>query len=161
MSRWVPYPLLALALFILWLLLTQSFSPGQALLGLAVSLLATSAMAALQPDRAPIRRRGALLRLAARVAVDVVRSNIAVATIILFPRQERVAGFIRLPLDLRSRPGLTALAVIITATPGTLWVEFDEGKGILLVHVLDLIDEQQWIDLVKHRYEALLLEIFG
>ncbi len=161
MRRWLPYPRLALSLFIVWLLLTQSFSPGQILLGGIVAILATHAMAALRPEPSAIGPLKASLKLAGRVAVDIVRSNFAVAAIVLFPRQERVAGFVRLPLELRNRNGLAVLALIITATPGTIWVQFDRGRGILLVHVLDLIDEAEWIRLVKLRYEAPLLEIFG
>ena len=160
MRRWIPYPLLAAGLFLMWLLLTQSFSPGQVVLGGVVAILGTQAMAALRPDRSTIRSVSAVFKLAGIVAADIVRSNLAVASIILFPRQERVSGFVRLPVDLRNRHGLTLLALIITATPGTCWVDFDRARGILLVHVLDLIDEDEWIRLIKRRYEALLLEIF-
>jgi multicomponent K+:H+ antiporter subunit E len=161
MRRWIPHPLLAIALFLIWLLLTQSFSPGQILLGGIVALLATHAMAALRPERSEVRAPWALLKLAGIVAIDIVRSNLAVAAIVLFPRPERVAGFVRVPIELRNRHALTLLALIITATPGTVWVEFDRGRGILLIHVLDLVDEDQWSRLIKARYEALLLEIFG
>jgi multicomponent K+:H+ antiporter subunit E len=89
-----------------------------------------------------------------------VRSNFAVAAIVLFRRRERVSGFVHLPLDLSNRHGLAVLALIITATPGTMWVEFDRRRSVLLVHVLDLVDESEWIRLIKGRYEELLLEIF-
>ena len=52
------------------------------------------------------------------------------------------------------------LALIVTATPGTLWVDFDRRRGTLLLHVLDLVDEESWIQLIKGRYESLLMEIF-
>lgn len=160
MRRYLPYPLLTLCLFLMWLLLTQSFSPGQMLLGGAIAIFATHAMAALQPKRSTIGSRGAVLKLAGIVLADIIRSNFAVATIILFPRQERVAKFVQLPLELRNRHGLAVLALIITATPGTMWVQFNRSSGTLLVHVLDLVDEEEWVRLIKHRYETLLLEIF-
>ena len=160
MRRWIPYPLLAAGLFVMWLLLTQSFSPGQIVLGGIVAILATHAMAALRPERSKIRSVPALLKLAAIVAVDIVRSNLAVASLVLFPRQQRVSGFVRLPVDLRNRHALTLLALVITATPGTCWVDFDRARGVLLIHVLDLVDEDEWIRLIKRRYESLLLEIF-
>jgi multicomponent K+:H+ antiporter subunit E len=53
------------------------------------------------------------------------------------------------------------LACILTATPGTAWVEFDSKDGWLLLHVLDLIDQETWVDIVKNRYEQPLLEIFS
>ena len=31
---------------------------------------------------------------------------------------------------------------------------------MLMIHVLDLIDEGVWIEIIKGRYERLLLEIF-
>ncbi|MNV61329.1 putative monovalent cation/H+ antiporter subunit E [compost metagenome] len=65
-----------------------------------------------------------------------------------------------MPLDLRNRYGLAVLAIILTSTPGTLWVQYDRATGSLLLHVLDLIEEGEWIDLIKGRYERLLLEIF-
>jgi multicomponent K+:H+ antiporter subunit E len=61
---------------------------------------------------------------------------------------------------MRSPWGLAALAVIITSTPGTLWVNFDTAKGLLTIHVLDLIDENAWIATIKGRYERRLMEIF-
>lgn len=161
MRRWIPYPVLAGALFLLWLLLTQSFSAGQIVLGVAIALFATRAMALLQPPRPGRVRPGPLLKLAGIFMIDVLRSNLAVAAIILFPRHDRVAGFVRIPLDLTDRNGLALLALIITATPGTLWVEYDRREGSVLLHVLDLIDEAQWVTLIKQRYEALLLEAFG
>ena len=65
-----------------------------------------------------------------------------------------------IPLDIRNPYGLALLACIITSTPGTLWVNFDAQKGVLMIHVLDLIDEGEWIRTIKGRYERLLLEIF-
>lgn len=161
MKRWVPYPALALGLFVMWLMLTQSLSPGQFLLGTVVSLLAVNAMAALRPDRSSIRSVSAALKLARLVMVDIVRSNFAVAALVLFPRQDRVANFLRLPLELTNPHALALLSLIITSTPGTIWVEFDRGRGSLLIHVLDVVDEEQWSRLIKGRYETLLLEIFG
>ena len=66
----------------------------------------------------------------------------------------------RIPLDMRDPYGLTALACIITATPGTIWVEYDSADSTVLIHVLDLIDEEQWVTIIKQRYERRLMEIF-
>lgn len=39
-------------------------------------------------------------------------------------------------------------------------VQHDARRHVILIHVLDLIDEQEWIRLIKDRYERLLMEIF-
>ena len=56
---------------------------------------------------------------------------------------------------------LTVLALIIRATPGTMWVEYNRIRSGLLVHLLDLVDEEEWIHQIKAKYEALLMRIFG
>ena len=160
MSRVLPYPLLTAALLLLWMLLT-SFSPGQFLLGGAIAAAASRAMAALQPSKPRLRRWELIPRLAGIVALDILRSNAAVASIILQGRRRaRVSGFVAIPLDLRDRTGLAVLACIVTSTPGTAWIEYADDSGVLLIHVLDLVDEKEWVSLIKSRYEALLMEIF-
>jgi multicomponent K+:H+ antiporter subunit E len=90
-----------------------------------------------------------------------LQSNIAVAGIILTGRRRKhVPGFVAIPLDLRDRNGLAVLSCIVTSTPGTAWIEYAADSGILVIHVLDLVSEEEWVDLIKDRYESLLMDIF-
>ena len=161
MRRWLPFPLMAAALLIMWLLVNESVAPGAILLGGLVSLVGAQALALLDPPKAKFRRPRAALRLALVVLVEIVRSNNAVARIILRRGGgDRKSGFVRIPLDMRNPYGLAALACIITATPGTLWVEYDSARSTMLLHVLDLIDEEIWVRIIKDSYETRLMEIF-
>ena len=154
------HPLLAALLLVTWLLLNRSVAPGQILVGAALAIAATAAFARLGPHPRPARL-GLALRLIAVVLADVVRSNLAVARIVFFPaRRERRAGFLPIPLDTRHPGALAALAVIVTATPGTSWAGYDAGQGVLTLHVLDLADEDGMVRTFKQRYEARLREIF-
>ena len=160
MKKILPYPLLIIFLIIMWLSLT-SFTLGQLLIATVVALIAAQAMAALQPAKARLKRWKSLLKLTGIVLHDIVRSNIAVTKIILQGnKRARKSGFMTIPLDLRDPTGLTALAIIITSTPGTAWLDYNSARGILLLHIFDLVDETVWLDLIKNRYERLLLEIF-
>jgi len=162
MTRLLPFPLISAGLLVLWLLLTGTLSLGQLLLGSAAALVGGWALAALDPPKARLRRPGAIFRLAALVVADIVRSNFAVARIVLgLGRRERTSGFVNIPLELRDPYGLATLAGIITSTPGTLWVGFDAASGTLTIHVLDLVDESEWVRTIKSRYERPLLEIFA
>lgn len=161
MSWLLPYPLLSAALLALWLLLNQSISPGHLILGSVLAIVVSWVMASLQPEKPRIKRPMAALRLMGIVSLDILRSNVAVARIIVRPRKPGTnAGFLTVPLDMRSRHGLAILSIIITSTPGTIWVNYDAAKSTLLLHVLDLVDETVWIRLIKERYERLLMEIF-
>lgn len=159
MSRLLPHPLLAAGLVLMWLLL-NGFTPGQFLLGLAVALFAGWAMAAMEPERLRVRSWTALMRLVGVVFVDIVRSNIHVVGAILSGSGRRRSGFVAIPLDIRDRNALATLALIINNTPGTAWLEYDSGSGVMLLHVFDHTTDAEWVGIVKNRYEVLLKEIF-
>lgn len=161
MRRLFPHPLLSLGVLAMWLALQSSLAPATVLMGLILAVLTPFAMRALEPARPKVGSPLRILELAGVVLKDIVRSNYAVASILLGRRgRERVSGFVRIKLDLRDRYGLAALAIILTATPGTLWVQYDAATGTLLLHVFDLLDENEWRRLVKERYERRLREIF-
>lgn len=161
MSRLLPYPLLAVSLLAMWLLL-NGLSLGHVVLGSVIGIAASNVTAALQPPRSRIRRWHLIPKLVAIVLADIWRSNVAVTRLILFPgAHRRVSGFVIVPLELREPAALAVLACIVTCTPGTAWVEYDSTANKLSVHVFDLVDETHWIDLIKNRYERLLLEILA
>lgn len=161
MRRWLPYPALSGLLLAVWLVLNQSLAAGHILIGAILGLVLAGVFARLRPPRLRMRNHHKLLWLGLLVAVDVVRSNLAVARIIVLGRSRAVtSGFVSIPLKLTDPFGLVALACIITSTPGTIWVSYDASHGVLLIHVLDLVDEETWIHTIGHRYERLLLEIF-
>ena len=161
MTRLLPYPLLTASLLAMWLLL-NGLSLGHVLLGSAIAIAASNVTAALAPAKPRIKRWYLLPKLVAIVVADIWRSNIAVAWLIVRPSHgRRVSGFVVVPLELRHPTGLAILACIVTSTPGTAWVEYDSASNRLLLHVLDLVDEAHWIDLIKNRYERLLLEILA
>lgn len=148
-------------LLALWLLLNDTLEPGHWLLGAALTIAITLGTAAMRPLRARPHHLLVAVRLLGVVLVDITRSNIAVAGVILGPARRRAhSGFMKIPIDLRDPYGLAVLACIITATPGTVWAGLSPDGGNLTIHVLDLQDEEAWIRTIKHRYERPLMEIF-
>ncbi len=153
---------LGVALLIIWVLLNGTWSVGQVLVGLALSVVMLLLAASLRPVRPRLRRPHVLLALLVTVFVDVVRSNIGVARIILgmTARREVHSGFLDIPLDLRDPHALAILAAIVTSTPGTAWAGLSADGCTLTLHVLDLQDEAYWIRTIKDRYERPLLRVF-
>ncbi len=161
MMRWLPFPLLSLSLLAMWLLLNQTLALGHIALGAVLAVAGALILTALEPPKAHLRRPLVALRLSFVVLVDIIHSNLAVARIILGPPQPAGAsGFVNIPIGMRSPYGLAVLAIIITSTPGTLWVSFDSAKGLLTIHVLDLVDDAAWVATIQQRYERPLMEIF-
>jgi multicomponent K+:H+ antiporter subunit E len=154
--------MLVVGLTLMWLLLAEHMSPGQVLLGAGVSALMVSLFRAVRPVHPRLRRPASALRLLGRVLRDILASNYHVARIVLGLTGGRkiASGFVDIPLKLRDPHGLATLAAIVTSTPGTVWANLSDDGTVLTLHVLDLTDEQAWRDIIKQRYETLLLEIF-
>jgi multicomponent K+:H+ antiporter subunit E len=161
MRRWPPFPLVWVLLLAMWLVLYETLAAGHVILGGAVALVAVWGLRALQEPAARFRRPRVALELAWLVFTDIVRSNVAVGRIALHPDvRGRTAAFVEIPLRLRNPVGLAALACIITATPGTAWAAYKSQSGVVTVHVLDLVDEETWVRVIRDRYERRLMEIF-
>lgn len=161
MKRLLPFPYLSLLLLIVWLLMNNSMSPGQILLGLIFALLiplGTSSMRKNQPTlKKPLSAAKYLLMLMG----DIIVSNVEVAIQVLGPVRKINPGFIAVPLDITQDLPITLLASSISLTPGTVSIEVSEDKRWLYVHVLNLVNEADTIANIKQRYEAPLKEIFG
>jgi len=161
MKRLLPSPLLSAALFVLWLLLNQSASPGTLLLAVLLAVAIPSLTASLRPTPVRIRRPGVILRLMAAVAADVLRAGSVTAWALLTRRASSLpSAFVRVPLDLRDPNGLAVLSIITCLTSGTAWAELSLDRSVLLLHVLQVDDEAALIAEVKQRYERPLMEIF-
>lgn len=161
MRRYLHRLILPLLLLALWLLLNDTLSPGQFVLGAILALLLGWAAMALRPLQAYPKKPLVAIKLIWHVAVDIFHSNIAVARIIwLGGKANPTPGFVKIPLRIRDPHGLAALACIVTYTPGTVWSDFSEDDGQLILHVLDLKDESLWLHTIQYRYERPLMEIF-
>lgn len=161
MNRWLPHPFVSLFVFAAWLLLGQSAGIWRVSSGLILALALGLAFGRLGPPPMRVRRVHLMAPLAVHVLFDIVRSNLAVAAIILGRSRHSVtSGFVEIPLELQDRYGLAILSCIITSTPGTIWVSLEQRPGRLLIHVLDLVDEGAWVRKIKQRYERPLLEMF-
>lgn len=155
-------PLMVLALTALWLVLNQTLAPGEILLGALLAIALAWSASALRPLRAHFQRLDRAVLLALVVLMDIVRSSLSVARIVLglVSRRDIRSDFLQIPLDLRDPHGLAALAIIVTSTPGTVWVGLSPSSDTLTLHVLDLQDEAELIQLIKDRYERPLMGIF-
>ena len=156
----LPYPVLTLALIVFWVLL-NGFTLGHLILGTLVAVFASWAMTALRPDVPKVRKWHLLFVLLGIVIVDIVKSNIAVAKVILFGRSRgHTSEFVLMPIELEDRTALSLFAIIVTSTPGSAWLEYDSRDKTVLLHVFDVEDKDAWADQVKNRYEKILLEVF-
>ncbi len=160
MRRLFPSPLLSVVLFLVWPMLNQSWSLGQLALGTLLALGIPWFSERLRPDKSILRAPATIVALGLVVLWDIVIANIEVARRILGPEAAIRSRFVWLPLTITDPHGIVALAGIITMTPGTLSSELTDDRRHLLIHVLDVDDEDALVAGIKARYEAPLLRIF-
>lgn len=156
----LPHPWLSLVLLLVWLMIMNSFSLGTWLLGLFLAWGIPQLTDVFWPDPPTLHRPLVLLRFALRVFGDIVIANLDVARLVLGPNRNLRPAFVEYPLELTHEFAISLLASTISLTPGTVSSDISQDRQILLIHALDVGDEQDLIETIKQRYERPLMEVF-
>lgn len=160
MRRLLPHPLLTPALAGVWLLLVNSATSGQILLGLALGWAIPLLTLRFWPETVRVYRPLTLLRFVIRVLYDILMANLVVARLIL-GRPERLRPvFVVVPLALKTDLAITLLANAICLAPGSVSTCLTLDRRYLLVHALDAADPGQLAATIKSHYETPLREVF-
>ncbi|KAA6187474.1 Na+/H+ antiporter subunit E [Thiohalocapsa marina] len=158
MTRLLPHPILSLMLLGLWLLLVNSVSVGQLLLGLVLAWAIPLYTARFWVSRVRVRRPLVLLRLLGVVLYDMLVANLSVARLVSGPIARIHPGFVRVPLRVQGNVAVSLLANIVSLTPGTVSVFLSADQRELIVHALQADDPEAIIGVIRHRYEKPLLD---
>ena len=161
MKAWLPYPVLSLLLFVVWLLLVAEVSSAHVLLAFFLAWGIPMLCRPFLKDLPPVRHTFAALRLVALVTYDIVLANIVVARLVLGPTARLQPVFVQVPLTITQPMSISLLASIITMTPGTVSSDLSQDNKVLIVHALDCSDPEALVADIQQRYEKPLLEIFG
>jgi len=160
-ERIFPHPFMAVILAVVWVLLVNEFSWGNALFGLLLGVGIAKLTSAYWPERPKIRDPLAIAGFIAVVLWDIVVSNIQVAKLVLFRRGDSLRSqFLVVPLDITSPEAIATLAGTITMTPGTVSADMSADGRALLVHCLETDDPEGTVAAIKSRYEQRLMRIF-
>ena len=160
LRRLLPAPGLSCIVVVFWLLMSDSFTLGQLLLGMLLGVVVPLFAARLDREFARIGTLRPVPKLLCMVLWDILLSNLRVAAQVLGPEKKLTPGFVWMPLDIGNIHGIAALTSFITLTPGTVSTALSDDRRYLLIHVLHLTDADALIAEIKRRYEAPLMEIF-
>ena len=128
---------LAGVLFGLWLLLSGHFEPLLLGFGIASCLLVVAIahrMDVVDHEGHPIHIGHRALLYWPWLLLEIAKSNVEVARLILHPRMPISPVLVQVPAGQKTDLGQVIYANSITLTPGTVSVELEEGK--ILVHAL-------------------------
>jgi len=154
----LPFPLLSLALAACWVTLTE-ISPSHLALAFVLAVAIPHITEPFLVELPGIRSIGTALRLAGLVAWDIVLANIAVARLVLGPVARLRPGFVHVPLAVTHPHAIALFASIVSIVPGSLSIAFSPDARTLLLHVLHLEDEQQFVAKLKERYERPIMDM--
>ncbi len=160
LRHWLPHPLLTLTLVLVWLLLVNSFTLAQALLGLFLGWIIPLFTLRFWPDRVRIARPWWLVFFLVKVLWDILVANLAVALLILGGQRYTRPAFVPVPLELRTELAISILANTVSLTPGTVSAWLSPDRRTLLVHGLRVRDPDALAREIKGRYERPLRDIF-
>lgn len=156
MNRWLPHPIYTGFLAVGWMMLREHYSIGDFLVGYAVGSVVVYVFRNffMQPVR--IRRPLAWLRMLMVFARELIIANLQVAWIVVQPRLRIQPAAIRLPIELRDDIAITALANMITLTPGTWTIDVAPDRSALYVHCLSAADVEAVKRQIKEQFETPL-----
>ena len=90
---------------------------------------------------------------------ELLKSNLSVLRIVISPRLQVRSGVIAVPTELTNDMALTALANMITLTPGTLTLDISPDRRYLFVHTLNLDDPEAVKREIRMAFEVYLREL--
>lgn len=160
-GRILPRPLLSLTVLLLWVVISSSVTPGLLLLGSVLAVAVPLLTRSFWPNPPRLVRPWQALRFLGIFAADIVTANWRVARQVIGPLQRLSPAFIEVPLDLRDPFVATLLASVVSLTPGTVAIDVDRQRWVMLVHALDAPDPQALVQEIKARYELPLKEMFA
>lgn len=91
--------------------------------------------------------------------VELVLANLRVARDVLSPRPPIAPGVVGIPLDLEGDAAISAFAVLMTLTPGTLALDISEDRKVLYVHGMWVGDAEAFRKEQKDGFERRVKEL--
>ena len=128
---------LALALGITWLLWSGHYTPlllGLGLLSIVIVLIVTRRMNAIDEEGVPVQLAGSIFSYWMWLIVQIFKSNLQVARVVLSPRLNISPTLVKVPARQKSELGQVLFANSIILTPGTLSIDLYDNQ--VQVHAL-------------------------
>ena len=111
-------------------------------------------------NRIPLRIAQSI-SLAAIFVKELTVSSVAVARSVLGARDTAASAIVAVPIELKTRTGVTILANCVSLTPGTTSLHVSDDISTLYVHVLDAPSQDEVIADIKTKFESRIKELEG
>jgi len=157
----LPAPLLSVVLLLTWLLLVNTPSAAQLLLGAVFGWSLPLLLRRFRLHDTRVRHPLLLVPLLLVMIKDILIANARVIPLILGSNARLRPAFIEYPLALPHDFAVSILASMVSLAPGTVSADLSTDRRTLLIHVLHLDDTDALIGQIRRDYEMPLRRIFG
>jgi multicomponent Na+:H+ antiporter subunit E len=148
-----------IALMLIWVALTGSFTGPNLLLGFVLGYLILGLALRDKPEFAKyVGKVPKFIGFIGYFFWELLMSNLKVAYDVLTPTHHMCPGVIAVPLDAETDGEITIVANLISLTPGTLSLDVSTDRKVLYIHVMYLVDRDAVIRSIKS-LEARTLEV--
>lgn len=160
MKKLLPHPILSAMLWLIWLLLNNTFAAGHMVLGAVLAIVLPLLTRAFWPENIRMQHPVTFLKFIAVVLWDILIANIQVARLIMGNNRTLQSKFIEIPLEVTQPISISLLASTISLTPGTVSCDVSLEGDKLIVHALHSPNPDEDIAEIKQRYEQPLKKVF-
>jgi len=148
-----------LVLALAWAALWGSFTAVDLVVGLVMGFLAIAWLSPLLGGARYARKVPRSAGLALYFLWELVVSSLRVAWDVVTPTAWRSPGFVAIPLDAHTEVEITALANLVTLTPGSLSLDVSDDRSTLYVHTMWAEDPDAVRREIKEGFERRVLEL--
>lgn len=145
--------LLNLLLALMWATLRDSFSPGDLLVGFLLGFIIISTTQQTLGIGDYSQRTWLGIRLIGFSLWTIIRSNIALAQIIIMPVPQVRPGIVAVPLHIKKETSITLLVYLVSLIPGTLGITLSHNRRTLYIHTVSVNNPEDFRRTIKAELE--------
>lgn len=90
---------------------------------------------------------------------DLLKANYEVTKDVITPNYNMKPGIVKYQMEAKTDFEITMLANMIALTPGTVVIDLSKDKRFMYIHVMYLVNKEEFIRRLSNRIEKKLLEI--
>ena len=154
--------LLTLVLALVWVGLTGELTLATFVVGLLLGVIIINLFGkrTLRVLNLNIRHIFPLIQLFFIFLFELLMANLTVLAKVFAPKLNIKPGIIKVPVEVEGPFWITALANMITLTPGTLTVEVSPDNKYFYVHCLNIDNEDSIVSDIKGTFEKKIQEVY-
>lgn len=156
MKTYFAHPIYTAFLALGWMILREHYTVGDFAVGYAIGLVVVYIHRNFFLETVHIHRPLVWMKMVLVFVREMIMANLQVAWIVIRPRLAIRPAMLILPLELREDIAITALANMITLTPGTWTIDVAPDRSALYVHCLTTEDGEAVKRQIKELFEAPL-----